>query len=390
MKRFNIIAAMSNTNRGIGFDGDLPWKYTEDMNFFRKTTTMMNGPDPNTVIMGRKTWESIPRKYKPLPDRQNIVVSRSIPPGLYKFTNKLDKTFLPDTPYNIRYGGEHSFVEFHNSLESALLANTHNDNNTFVIGGSQLYDDAIKLPECDKIYLTHINEEKKEYKFDTFFPKLPRRFKLIDSQNGKNKDLTFNVYQNWSDINSQEHQYLNLMRDILNKGQDRKDRTGIGTRSLFGKQLTFSLRNGVIPLLTTKKVFWKGVVEELLFFLRGDHDNRKLQAKGVHIWDGNTSREYLDNYNKQHINTGDLGLAYGVQWRSAGTDLGNIDTDYKGKGIDQLKEVVDAIRNNPHSRRIIINGWNVPQLNDMALPPCHMLYQFYVDNGELSCMMTQR
>ena len=150
--------------------------------------------------------------------------------------------------------------------------------------------------------------------------------------------------------------------------------------------------------MTTKNVWFKGVVEELLFFLRGDHDNRKLRAKDVHIWDGNTSIEYLQKNGKTHIQEHDLGLAYGVQWRAAGAKLENIDTNYVGKGIDQVKECIELLKNNPHSRRIIINAWNVPQLNDMALVPCHMIYQFYVRtkeiNGQdikyLDCMMTQR
>lgn len=182
-----------------------------------------------------------------------------------------------------------------------------------------------------------------------------------------------------------------MLREILQSGEVHSDRTGTGTRSVFGRQLRFDIRNGVFPLLTTKKTFFRGIVEELLFFLRGDHDNRKLQAKGVHIWDGNTSREGLDKNGLTHLQTHDLGLAYGVQWRAAGAELGDIDTDYRGKGIDQIRNVIDLLRNDPNSRRIIINAWNVPQLEDMALPPCHALYQFYVNNqNELSCMMYQR
>ena len=138
-------------------------------------------------------------------------------------------------------------------------------------------------------------------------------------------------------------------------------------------------------------MFVKGVIEELLFFLRGDHDNRKLKEKGVYIWDGNTSREYLDKYNKSHIDTDDLGLAYGVQWRAAGAKLGNINTDYRGEGIDQIQECIDLIRNEPESRRILFHAWNIKDRNDMALLPCHIMYQFNVrDGGTLDCMMTQR
>jgi len=174
-----------------------------------------------------------------------------------------------------------------------------------------------------------------------------------------------------------EEDFLNLMRTILSTER----------LAVFGTQLKCSLIT--FPLLTTKKVFFRGVVEELLFFLRGDHDNRKLQAHGVHIWDDNTTREYLDRTGKCHLEEHDLGLAYGVQWRSAGSKLGSIDTKYRD-GIDQLKNVIHLIRTEPTSRRIIMSAWNVESLKDMALPPCHVLYQFDVHQGRLNCVMYQR
>lgn len=387
-KPFNLIAAVGKTNNGIGIKGGLPWRYKEDMKHFYKITT--TGKKPNTVIMGRKTWESIPEKHKPLVNRQNIIISRTIKPGWYNYINgklQLHKILHNHKKYKTNFSDA---VKVCSNINNALNQPSALANNTFVIGGSELYTEAIKYEYCDKLYITYVNDKNKQVEYDTFFPSIPKHFKLIDTREGSISDLSFNIYQNWLNLESQEYQYLQLLQKILISGFDRHDRTGTGTKSVFGEQLRFSLANDVIPLITTKKMYWKGIVEELLFFLKGEHDNKILQAKGVHIWDGNTSREYLDKYGKKHIETDDLGLAYGVQWRAAGAPLGTINTNYVGKGIDQLKEIIQLIKNDPHSRRIIINAWNVPQLSDMALVPCHMLYQFYVVNNKLNCMMTQR
>jgi dihydrofolate reductase/thymidylate synthase len=373
MKKFSVIGAMCKKNRGIGWKNTLPWTKTnsgkEDMKYFTKVTSFSK---KNAVIMGRNTWESIPKKYRPLSGRHNFVVSRSKGSDIGKyvqgawFFKSLDRTL--DSIYN-------------NKLEKLDI------DNAFVIGGQQLYEEAIQRKDCEKIFLTEI---EKTYKCDTFFPTLPPEFKVTKETFGKTSSAKFLVYQNMADPDSEEYRYLELLKEILKDGETSNDRTGTGIKSIFGKQLCFSIENGTIPLITTKKTFFRGIVEELLFFLRGEHDNRKLQEKNVHIWDGNTSREYLDRSQKQHIQTNDLGLAYGVQWRAAGAKLGDIDTDYRGKGIDQVANVIDLIKNNPTSRRMIINAWNVPQLKDMALVPCHTMYQFYVSQGKLSCMMTQR
>ena len=186
-----------------------------------------------------------------------------------------------------------------------------------------------------------------------------------------------------------EHQYLDLVREILETGIERGDRTGTGTRSLFGKQMRFDLRES-FPLLTTKRVFWRGVAEELLWFIEGCTDGRKLSEKGVHIWDGNGSREYLDKVGLTDRAEGDLGPVYGFQWRHFGAQYVDRDSDYTGQGFDQLADVIDKIKNNPSDRRIIMSAWNPAALHEMALPPCHMFCQFFVANGEVSCLMYQR
>jgi thymidylate synthase len=164
--------------------------------------------------------------------------------------------------------------------------------------------------------------------------------------------------------------YLDLLRDILAHGVDRDDRTGTGARSVFGRQMRFDLSAG-FPLLTTKRVHFKSIVVELLWFLRGDTNVRWLQDRGVTIWD-----EWADP------ETGELGPVYGKQWRSwAAPD---------GRRIDQITRLLDSLRTNPHSRRHVVSAWNPAEVDDMALPPCHCLFQFFVAGGRLSCQLYQR
>ena len=164
-------------------------------------------------------------------------------------------------------------------------------------------------------------------------------------------------------------QYLDLLQHVLDHGVLKEDRTGTGTHSVFGYQMRFDLQNG-FPLLTTKKLHLKSIIHELLWFLKGDTNVKYLQANGVRIWN-----EWADE-------NGDLGHIYGYQWRSW--------PDYDGGHIDQIKEAIDTIQNNPDSRRIIVSAWNVADLPQMNLPPCHAFFQFYVANGKLSLQLYQR
>ncbi|MFR9602496.1 MAG: thymidylate synthase [Rikenellaceae bacterium] len=199
-------------------------------------------------------------------------------------------------------------------------------------------------------------------------------------------------------------QYLDLLRKITTEGVVKGDRTGTGTKSIFGHQMRFDLAEG-FPLLTTKKVFLKGIIHELLWFLNGDTNIKYLVENGVHIWDNDAYRHYTELCTKKGITPifkelfleavlsgaqseiegytfGDLNHVYGYQWRSWDKSSGEV--------IDQIEEVVRTIKGSPNSRRMIVSAWNVAQIEDMALPPCHVLFQFYVADGKLSCMLYQR
>ncbi len=161
-------------------------------------------------------------------------------------------------------------------------------------------------------------------------------------------------------------QYLDLLRDIMENGVDKMDRTGVGTRSVFGRQMRFDLSKG-FPLVTTKKVHLKSIIYELLWFLKGETNVKYLQDHGVRIWN-----EWADE-------NGELGPVYGSQWRN-----------WNGEGIDQIAEVINTLKTKPNDRRMIVSAWNVGKIAEMHLPPCHMMFQFYVANNKLSCMLYQR
>eukprot|EP00049_Salpingoeca_infusionum_P007186 m.116756 g.116756 ORF g.116756 m.116756 type:complete len:293 (-) comp13617_c0_seq3:578-1456(-) len=186
-----------------------------------------------------------------------------------------------------------------------------------------------------------------------------------------------------------EHEYLRLLQHILDNGKVKEDRTGTGTKSVFGAQMRFNLRES-FPLLTTKRVFWRGVAEELLWFIAGDTNAKHLSEKKIHIWDANGSAEFLEQRGLGHREEGDLGPVYGFQWRHFGAKYVDMHTDYTGQGVDQLATCIEQIKTNPDSRRIIMSAWNPSDLDAMALPPCHTMVQFYVNDGELSSQLYQR
>lgn len=180
-----------------------------------------------------------------------------------------------------------------------------------------------------------------------------------------------------------ESKYLELLSNILDNGEKKSDRTGVGTLSVFGTNLKFSLENNTLPLLTTKKMAIKSIVEELLFFIRGDTDSKLLEQKGVNIWKGNTSREFLDKRGLFSYKEGEMGPMYGAQWR----DFSRCDGQ---KGVDQLEQSLHLLKNDPNSRRILISAYNPNVSNLCVLDPCHLLIQFNVSGNNLSCQWYQR
>ncbi|PSS19101.1 Thymidylate synthase [Actinidia chinensis var. chinensis] len=403
-RTYQVVVA-ATPDMGIGKDGKLPWRLPSDLKFFKDITLTTSDPvKKNAVIMGRKTWESIPLQYRPLPGRLNVVLTRS-------------GSFDIATAENVVICGSMA------SALELLAASPYclSVEKVFVIGGGQILREALNAPGCDAI---HITEIETRIECDTFIPSVDTSlfqpwyssFPLMENNirysfttyvrvrnssveptsqtNGLSDSAKFDV-KKFSFLPKMifekhtEFMYLRLVQDIISNGTLKDDRTGTGTLSKFGCQMRFNLRKS-FPLLTTKKVFWRGVVEELLWFISGSTNAKVLQEKGIHIWDGNASRDYLDSIGLVNREEGDLGPVYGFQWRHFGARYTNMYADYTGQGFDQLLDVIDKIKNNPDDRRIILSAWNPADLKLMALPPCHMFAQFYVADGELSCQMYQR
>lgn len=432
-KTFDIIAATCLTtnlyslNRGIGYKNKLPWKNQDDMNFFKKLTS--NTSDTNILIMGRKTWESMNKKNL-CKKRQNIVISsnHNLLNKQYKstiFVKSLDDALelcnLHDGFFNSEsYSNlmKTSSISLCNNLNKYFDSYSDNlkklknkkINNTFVIGGESIYREAINHKQCKNIYLTKIDEI---YKCDTYFPLIANNYKLTDK-----KLLNFYTkvykYTNKYDYNSDEYQYLNLLQKVLNKGEKKKGRNGY-TYSLFPNLLEFDLQKG-FPLLTTKKMFWEAIVEELLFFLRGDTDTRKLEKLKINIWKGNTNKEFLKSVNLDYPE-GYMGPMYGWQWNYFGGEYNQKDFNllnnnnelinhcqlneynqliYNKKinssGYSQLIYLIKNITDDPNSRRHIITTYNPIDALKSVLYPCHgLLTQFYVREGKyLDCSTVQR
>ena len=348
---FNVIVAHDNKN-GIGLNNKLPWYLQKDMNMFKDMT--MN----NVVIMGKNTWLSLP--IKPLPKRINIVVST---------------TLEDDRAYGI-------FKSFEEAITYTNISTDCVGKHIFIIGGSKLYNTAINSSFCDKIYVTEIY---KTYNCDRFFPAIPERFKPISVSRIYNENDTYFRYiayssTKWEWKNKEEHNYLTLLYHIILNGEDKVDRTGVGTKSVFSQSLTYDLTD-TFPLLTTRKQFLRGIFEELMFYIRGQTDNNILVNKGVNIWNKNTSREFLDKRGLHHLPEGDMGSTYGFNFRHFGGEYKDCNTNYDGIGFDQLSNLIDTLKIDPHSRRLIISLWDPNNNQTAALPSCMCWYQFHVTNS---------
>jgi len=365
--QFDLIVAV-DSDLGLAKNGDLPWKRMpagrEDMDWFKSHTTR-----PGTaLIMGRKTWESIPQKFRPLPGRINVVISSSYS-GI-EITGILTKSPV------VRVG----------SFEAALkwCANARSDGafgvtRCMVIGGLSVYMQAIVNPWLRTSWITMF---KKSFDCDMKFNKgvfdLNATNCVRSTEHADYHVIRYN--------NTEEDEYLYLMRDLLTAPL-RQNRTGVLTRGVFHRVLKFNLVDPilgpVLPLMTTKTVPWKSVYHEAVWFLSGKcTESSYLTQHKVPIWNGNTSREYLDSIGLTTYQPGETGPIYGYQWRHWGGD--------------QFAKVIETLKTNPWDRRMIVSAWNVEQLPLMVLPPCHYSFQFHVDpdcDGKpdrLNCLVNMR
>ena len=376
----NLIAAVDMKTNGIGYKGTMPWEDNADMQWFKKLTV------GNACIMGWATFTTLKR---PLKDRLNIVISHISDATTY-FTD-----------------ADNSNVRNARNIDEAIqIAEAEKYTNIFVIGGSSIYKQYLERDLIDTLYIDYIDNSDKELKFDTYFPFdymwKPNKedwpvegnyfgwikTSLGDSNNKKNNYIAY--YRDRAVLNDADSQYLALLKEIKETGITKHTRSG-DTLSLFGKQLRFNVFYNQVPILTTKKVFVKSSLTELLWFFKGGTNIKYLIENNCHIWDDDAYRYYntlikennLDipqvskdeflaavlaekiiDFNDLHYTYGDLGPVYGKQW---------IDWN----GINQLDNLINMLKTNPDDRRLLISSWNVGELKDMALPPCHYMSQWY-------------
>jgi dihydrofolate reductase / thymidylate synthase len=376
-----IIVAM-DTSRGIGKDGQLPWpKLEKDMEFFAERTKNC------VVIMGRKTWDSLPRKNRPLKDRINYVLSKSLT------TMDMVREYGPRC------------AAFTNLTDALLSAQTHYpDTDIFIMGGGEIYKEALDNNVVKGMFITEIQSK---FDCDVRFPVFTQFEKVQTSdtilQEIKTGDaanpvagLRYQIHTYKLNENLEETAYLALMARIAYRGYEIKpenERTGTGTRVILPSQLSFNLENQ-FPLLTSKKTFLRGIFEELKWFISGQTNVRDLKQKGVKIWDADTCRESLDQRGFTEYPEGELGPGYGFQWRHFGANYtgSSNEVDYTGTGIDQLQNVIDAIKEGkPASmRRLVVSAWNPSDMKKQVLPPCHLMFMFNVIEGKLHTNMIMR
>lgn len=332
-----LIAAGSYNDKtgqlGIGYKGGIPWKIPEDLAHFKLATK------GQVVVMGRKTFESI--GSVPLPNRINLVLSNTMS----------NNTSSNDNLMFLNLNGVLDKIAYYNFCNYKI----------YIIGGEEVYKYFLSC--CQKIILSSIH---KSYECDTFFPEIPVYFDIVSHT--KYTDFTVIEYNRNQGIICENENvdicYKKLIHTVLLAGNSRPDRTGTGTISVFGQQLKLDISNHC-PLLTTKKVAWKTCIKELLWFLRGETDAKILQKQNVHIWDGNTSREFLDKRGLIDYPEGELGPGYGWQIRRSGAKF----PDPSG-GVDQLEQIESLLKNDPFSRRIMWNLYVPQDLDKMSLVPC--------------------
>lgn len=345
---FYFMIFACDENGGIGNNGKIPWHLPEDLAMFQRMTF------GRTIIYGRKTLESFPGQ-RPLAKRRNIILSKN-------------KDFFVEG------------AEVCSSLEEAF---SKCDDFSIVIGGESVYTQCLtNYPElCLGVSRTLVFGE---HPCDKFFSVKNAPFTYLIKESKKFQATMFH------NSDSGELGYLALLSQVLNYGNERSDRTGTGTKSLFAKTLFFPNISENFPLLTVKKTNWDKILSELLWFLSGSTDAKILKEQGNDIWDGNASKTFQEKVGLSHYEEGDCGPIYPFQWRHAGAKYVDCKKDYSGEGKDQILEMVRLIQEQPTSRRILLESWNVADLDKMVLPPCHKTFQVYVRGDMLDGHVYQR
>lgn len=346
---FGIVLA-TDIQGGIGKNNNLPWPtLKKDMKRFRNITK------DSYIIMGRNTADSLPGQLK---NRTHIILTSNP-----DYTNDKLKDFV-----------------IKESLDDALLyvRRQKDGKNVYVIGGKRLYEEAIKHKRCNRVYMTKVLWVYDcDVSINSEFTSYLDNFEIDDMKVVKDNVDVDLLFVDYSYNNFEEIKYLQLGNKILNDGDVRKTRNAT-TYSIFSDKLVFDLSNG-LPILTSKFVPFRIVLEELLFFLRGDTNTTSLMDANVNIWKGNTCKEFLEN-NGKDLEEWDMGPMYGYQWRN-----------FNGKGIDQIEHVIDQLINNPSSRRIIMTTFNPEQVEQGVLYPCHgIVTQFYVRDDYIDLQTYQR
>lgn len=373
IKKFNVILA-TDIKGGLGMNNKLPWNFSSDNMFFKNITTHHDilpglNTSKNILIMGKNTFKSF--NCKALPNRQ-----------FYVITSTMNADEFKDEP------DIHFFSCFYLAYTEAIH---YKMCNIWVIGGANIYNTAIRHFGCNKVYLTEIQS-----KFETDTDILLNNYNIqwtnsiVNRDINKFDDLEYElIFKEGKIYKNIEIQYTECLYDVLYNGERKQTRNAI-TLSKFNRTLTHDLHDG-FPLLTTKKMFWKGIVEELLFFIRGETNTKLLSSKGIKIWDGNTSKEFIKK-NGLPYEEGIMGPMYGYQWRFFNkpytqNSQNNISSDEIG--IDQLKKVIKEIKEDPNSRRILMTTFNPAQVNEGVLYPCHsIIIQFQVSYpNKLNCSM---
>lgn len=385
MQKLNLIFA-TDLNGLFGVSNRLPWKISSELQHFNRIT---NGSfDENILVMGRNTFESIPRK---LENRKLVVISKTI--------NEVNPNYKLIYDYN--YTTLDSFIED--------IDKTFPNKKIFIIGGAKIIEEVINkyFYLIDNIYYSEIQEHlildpishnANIFKYiDKNIIKKILNFINICKETKNNLDTITNKeynikYYHIKIPQHEEFQYLNLIKNCLENGDERQTRNAI-THSMFNSNITFDLKKG-FPLLTTKKVFMRGIFEELIFFLKGQTNSKILEEKGINIWKPNTTKEFIEKC-KLNYEEGDMGPMYGYNWVHFGYPYEGCNSDYTNKGYNQLEYVINLLLNDPHSRRILMTTYDPANAGKGVLYPCHSLViQFYVkeiqDKYYVSMNMYQR